>query len=109
MLGAFIALSHGLPLLMPGRLPGGLANYLPALCAMLTLGWLVRREPAGRQLLITGGVFAVSLALRTADVPLCDAFPLGTHFIWHMLNALVLYLLLRVALAENERTRAIST
>jgi hypothetical protein len=99
----FGALSYGLPLSMPGRLPGGLAGYLPALCALLTIGWLVRREPAGKRMLVTGCVFAISLTLRTVDAPLCEAFPLGTHFLWHVLNALVLYLLLRAALSENGR------
>ncbi|MEA2994998.1 MAG: hypothetical protein QOG74_547, partial [Alphaproteobacteria bacterium] len=28
-------------------------------------------------------------------------FPLGTHFLWHLLNAMVLYLLLRSAIAAR--------
>ncbi len=98
VLAGFVAVSYGLPALMPGVLRGGSAHYVPALCAMLAIGWLVRREPAGRGLLLAGAVFAVSLALRTLDRTLCDAFPSGTHFLWHILNAVVLYLLLRTAL-----------
>ena len=29
---------------------------------------------------------------------MCGSFPLGTHFLWHSLNGLVLYLLLRAAI-----------
>ena len=43
-------------------------------------------------------MFVVSLAFRTMDQAVCPAFPLGTHFIWHLLNAGVLYILLRAAI-----------
>jgi hypothetical protein len=31
----------------------------------------------------------------------CREFPLGTHFIWHLLNAILLYVLLRTAIKES--------
>lgn len=43
-------------------------------------------------------LFAVSLTLRQLDGPLCQGWPLGTHFGWHLCNAAVLYLLLRLAI-----------
>jgi hypothetical protein len=33
---------------------------------------------------------ALSLAMRILDTPLCDAVPIGTHFLWHVLNAIML-------------------
>ncbi|NJN40478.1 MAG: hypothetical protein HC807_06085 [Gammaproteobacteria bacterium] len=33
----------------------------------------------------------MSLTFRTLDRDLCAAIPLGTHFLWHLLNAVVLY------------------
>jgi hypothetical protein len=49
---------------------------------------------AGRQFLMltAAGIFTLSLALRTVDDAACDRFPLGTHFVWHLLNATGLYL-----------------
>ena len=35
-------------------------------------------------------ILVVSLFFRTVDEPLCRDFPLGTHFMWHMLNGLML-------------------
>jgi hypothetical protein len=32
----------------------------------------------------------VSLAFRTLDEPMCGRVPLGTHFMWHLLNAVML-------------------
>ncbi len=35
-------------------------------------------------------MLTVSLVLRSLDAPLCAANPLGTHFLWHLLNAVML-------------------
>jgi hypothetical protein len=36
-----------------------------------------------------------SLFCRAIDREVCDLFPVGTHFLWHMLNATLLYILLK--------------
>ena len=33
-----------------------------------------------------------SILFRSVDQTLCETWPLGTHFVWHCLNAVVLYL-----------------
>jgi hypothetical protein len=38
-------------------------------------------------LLGAAAVFAGSIVLRQADLPLCAQWPWGTHFAWHLLNA----------------------
>jgi Ceramidase len=83
---------------------GGSVGYVPALAALLAMSAatavtgtsLARRLAVPARLLAIGGLFAVSLTFRTVDEALCQSFPLGTHFIWHLCNALVLYLLLRL-------------
>jgi hypothetical protein len=77
---------------------GGSTSYAPALLAMLGVGlWLsLRRNPVGRRLIAAAAIFAVSLTFRTLDRPLCDLWPAGTHFVWHVLNGLVLGTLLVV-------------
>lgn len=76
-------------------LRGG-AGYLPAFLAMAICGALLaaRGAPAGRGLLLAAALFAVSLTFRTIDEPLCVVWPLGTHFVWHLLNGTLLGLLL---------------
>ena len=39
-------------------------------------------------------VLLVSLTMRTLDLPLCNAWVYGTHFLWHTLTALALYLVI---------------
>jgi hypothetical protein len=53
------------------------------------------------------GVFMVSLTARTIDRNVCSVWPWGTHFVWHVLNAWVLYQLsraLRFANTSVEKT-----
>ena len=50
------------------------------------------------RLALAAVIFPLSLAARTLDRTLCSIFPIGTHFVWHLLNALVLYLLVAAAL-----------
>jgi hypothetical protein len=47
-----------------------------------------------------------SFAARTLDVPICPVYLLGTHFLWHLLNATLLYLWVRAAVdVGDQRTR----
>ncbi|MEM9762271.1 MAG: ceramidase domain-containing protein [Pseudomonadota bacterium] len=71
---------------------GGSVSYIPALLMLVGVGvWLMRAgHAAGVNLLAAAGIFTASLAFRTLDMPVCDGFPLGTHFAWHILNGTLL-------------------
>ena len=59
-----------------------------------TLWLLASREPQApraRELKRAALLFACALTARTLDPHLCALFPYGTHFIWHLLNAGVIY------------------
>jgi hypothetical protein len=80
--------------------------YVSALLALVLIGGylkLRRQHPGGGALLAAAGVFAVSLALRTLDQPVCAAFPTGTHFAWHLLNATVLFIVVRALILYGKR------
>ncbi|MFZ4531851.1 MAG: hypothetical protein ACOYOJ_08545 [Alsobacter sp.] len=78
----------------------GSAGYLPALLALAMVGALGarRRHPGGMALLAAAATFAVSLGLRSVDLAWCGMIPAGTHSVWHLLNAVVLYLCVRAAI-----------
>jgi ceramidase len=82
--------------LAPPDALNGSIGYLPALVALIVVARATRGPPR-RGLELAVMVFTVSLALRTIDLAACETFPLGTHFLWHLLNAAVLYVLLRTA------------
>ncbi|MEO8039238.1 MAG: ceramidase domain-containing protein [Betaproteobacteria bacterium] len=73
----------------------GSVMYLPALVTLLAITtWVAMTK--GRlclPFLIASALFVLSLALRTMDESVCPIFPTGTHFLWHLLNACVLYAL----------------
>ena len=98
VLGAFMLASSAVSWLVPAGALNGSVPYLPALTAMVVIGGLVRRQPEGKPVLLAAVLFTVSVALRSVDSLMCDAFPLGTHFLWHTLNAVVLYLLLHAGM-----------
>lgn len=84
------------------HLANGSLSYAPAwlvLALLATAHW--RRAPADRWTLpLAALLFSLSVALRTIDELACDLLPLGTHFVWHLLNGMVLYLAVR-GLAMN--------
>lgn len=58
-----------------------------------------KREPA--ILYLAAAVLVVSLALRSLDLWICQWVPLGSHFLWHLLNGIVLYLSTRAYLLNQ--------
>jgi hypothetical protein len=71
--------------------------YAPALLAIVALGlYHARAATIGRfDLLVAAGVLAASLFFRTIDNTVCSIFQIGTHFLWHLLNGVVVYLVVR--------------
>ena len=79
--------------------------YVPTLIIMVAvcLALYRRRSAAAGPLIAAAGVFLLSFSARTLDAPICPTFSLGTHFLWHLLNATTLYLLVRATLAADQR------
>jgi hypothetical protein len=77
----------------------GSTGYLPPFMALLFFGALVLAggSRAGWYNFVAAGIFAISVTLRAIDLKVCDAVPLGTHFLWHTLNGLMLAVLLAAA------------
>lgn len=75
-----------------GNTIGNGVGYLPALAALFIVAAALwrRRHPAARAMAGAALLFVISLGFRTADQPLCAAWPLGTHFLWHLLNGALL-------------------
>lgn len=60
------------------------------LIALYGVALLARAPATGRGLLVGAGILSASLVARTLDEQVCGAFPMGTHFLWHLLNAAML-------------------
>jgi len=90
---------------VPSAFLMGGALYIPALFALIAVstGLYWWDHAAGKAMFAATGVFLLSLTARTIDMPICSVFPLGTHFFWHILNALFLCLLMRLAILYPSR------
>ena len=91
----------------PHALNGSL-TYAPALALVWGLGFYHHHAQAhGRfDLFLAAGVFSLAVLFRTIDNAVCPTFPLGTHFIWHLLVPVVAYLSARAWLRTRRPARA---
>jgi Ceramidase len=83
----------------------GTILYMPtyAVLVIITLIGYTTRAVWATPLTYTVLLWTCSLTMRTIDKPLCELLPNGTHFMWHTLNAWVLYRLLCLLRSEAQR------
>lgn len=83
-------------------LGGGL--YLPALVGLAVFAGVLAytRDPYWTHFAVAGAIFALSLAFRSIDGVVCGDFPSGTHFLWHLLNAVVLYVVSNAMIGKEK-------
>ena len=106
---SFFLTTFAIEALVPGTVLWGGAMYLPAITALviLTVAFHARvGTPAGNAFATATGIFLLSFAARSLDSLVCDMWPTGTHFLWHLLNALLLFVLIRVVIVHGPNGRA---
>ncbi len=86
---------------------GGSAAYAPVPLLILIYAALLRsKKPVLARGMTAGAVLLIlSITFRALDPALCAQFPMGTHFMWHLLNATMLGWMIEVYrkdLAENQ-------
>jgi hypothetical protein len=67
---------------------------------------LVQRHPAAKYLFGGAALFLVAMTFRTIDLEVCrwavrGGRGVGTHFLWHTFNGLLLYVLLLGAIRQG--------
>jgi hypothetical protein len=103
-IAAYLAVLFAVTVLIERTAPPGFFNgsgpYLPPLAASLivALALRTRGHPASTYILAASIVLLVSIVFRTIDLLVCPILPIGTHFVWHLLNGLVLALYLEAAI-----------
>lgn len=92
-----VPLWQGVPLF------GVSAGYMPVPVLILIYAALLSlRYPAtARGLALGAGILLVSLTFRGLDEMLCAQIPRGTHFAWHILNAVMLGWMIEVYLRHR--------
>lgn len=95
---------------LPPDLFNGTIMYIPTFLTLVVLSFAVRSRDAalGSIFFKVLFVWALSLVFRTIDPEICAQFPYGTHFLWHALNAWVLWRLLSVLIRQATFQRTIA-
>lgn len=106
--GLFLALLVAMAWGLGAAWPALGANAAYFALDLLIAGWglalLPRDRRLGAGLLAGAAVLALSITSRMLDMPLCAGLPLGTHWLWHCLNGLVLGWLIEVRRAYVSRS-----
>ena len=92
----FVALT--LPLFQSIPILNLSAEYLP-IALLITLYAVAFRKydkSLSRGLSLGAVILFISIMFRSVDVPLCERIPFGTHFMWHILNSLMLAWMIEV-------------
>ncbi len=82
---------------VPREIMNDSLSYAPAAIYLggFAIFHYVREKQQRLALVIAFGTFILSLTFRSIDMVLCSYIPLGTHFLWHVLNSVVLYFTIR--------------
>lgn len=108
-LQGIIILGCTLLLVFVGRftlVDGGVTGHGPlaVLPSLIFLGGLAYlRGGQAKGISLPAGVFVLSVVFRQLDHMAGAYVPFGSHFLWHLLNAVVLYLLFRAFYPQNEK------
>ncbi|MCB9655132.1 MAG: ceramidase domain-containing protein [Deltaproteobacteria bacterium] len=96
LLGAY-ALLIGLAALttftIPASFASGSRSYVAPLLALfaLTTYLSVVAHPSAKSMRVATASFVFALVGRSLDQSICSILPMGTHFVWHLMNGVVLY------------------
>jgi hypothetical protein len=93
---AFVGFSHVLVAQFPRALNDSI-GYLSSMVAliMIAVHLHLRARRSASQFMFAALIGVVSLSCRIVDRVLCEHTHIGTHFLWHILNAILIYILLK--------------
>jgi hypothetical protein len=93
---AFLGFSH----MLVGQFPRALNDSIGYLSSMVALAAIamhlhLKARPSSSHFMMAAMIGIMSLFARSVDSAVCEMFPLGSHFVWHSLNATLIYILLK--------------
>lgn len=93
---AFVGFSHILVHQFPRALNDSI-GYLSSMIAliMIAVHLHLKARPSSQHFMLAAIVGVCSLFCRAIDKEICSMMPIGTHFFWHVLNATLLFILLK--------------
>ena len=101
---AFLGFSHILVHQFPRALNDSI-GYLSSMIAliMIAVHLHLKARPSSSHFMLAAIIGVVSLFCRAIDREVCSMFPTGTHFVWHTLNATLIFILLKQLVRNVDR------
>ena len=101
--GIYQAVGIAAQIYLPADMLNGTIMYIPTYATLVVMTFaLTRRDrEAGKIFATMTTLWSLSLIFRTIDHGICPQFAFGTHFLWHTLNALVLWRLSLVLIRKT--------
>ena len=101
---AFVGFSHMLVSQFPRAMNDSI-GYLSSMVGLIVIAvhLHLRARPSSQYFMLAALIGVVSLFCRAIDREICDVFPFGTHFLWHICNATLLYILLKQIIRNVNR------
>lgn len=92
--------------MIPTQYFNGSLSYAPSLIFLTGFAiWAFKNTACERVLLLCAALlFLISLIFRSVDMAVCENIAIGTHFLWHCCNGVVLYMTTRAYIAMRRRT-----
>lgn len=104
---AFTGSTHMLVSQFPNAMNDSIA-YLSSVFTVVFIAFYLRikRRSGSSDFMLAAVLGLISLFFRSIDNYVCDQIRMGTHFMWHSLNAFVMYLLMKQLVRSiNRRAR----
>ena len=101
---AFVGGTHILVTQFPHAINDSI-GYLSSMMALIVIAvhLHMKARPSSQHFMLAAIVGVCSLFCRAIDRDVCSQFPFGTHFLWHTLNALLLYILMKQIIRNVNR------
>ena len=85
-------------LTLPLSFLGSTRIYIPILILIILYSLILYKKfpYLSRGLAMGALLMTISMFARSVDLPLCETIPTGTHFLWHVINAIMLAWMIEV-------------
>lgn len=96
----FIVVELAVPFFAPKGFLNGSTRYAVGLMTLLIISYFTYRKYGEKAKILVGAtfVFGIAILFRSVDNVLCTVIPFGTHFLWHIIVAGAIYLVIRFML-----------
>jgi len=83
----------------------GSIAYFPSLAAIIIIASLlkIRGKAIANRYFMAFICFATSLTFRSVDMSVCPSLSIGTHYMWHILNGLLLFILTKAIIETPKK------